>query len=86
MHLHNEMPEHRFGDFEIRDHAIFQRTHRDDVRGRAAEHPLRFVTDRQHFIRARLHCDHRRFAQHDALIFHVHERVGRAEIDTDVAG
>ena len=54
--------------------------------GRAAEHPLGFVTDRQHLVRARLHCHHRRFAQHDALIFDVDERVGRAEIDTDVAG
>ena len=86
VHLRDEMPQHRFGDFEVGDHAIFQRADRDDIRRRAAEHPFRLVAHRQHFVRARLHCDHRGLAQDDALILHVDERVRRAEIDTDVAG
>ena len=84
--LCNEMPQHRLGHFEIRDDAVLQRPHGDDVGGRAAEHPLGFVADRQHLVRARLHRDHRRFAQNDALILDVNQRVGRAEIDPDVAG
>ena len=57
VHLRDEMPEHRLGHFEVRDDAILQRTDRDDVGGRAAEHALRFVADREHFVRARLHRD-----------------------------
>ena len=86
VHLGDEMPQHRLGHFEVRDHAIFQRAHRHDVAGRAAEHALGFVADGQHFVGARLHRDDRRFAQDDALIFDINQRVGRAEIDADVAG
>ncbi len=86
MHLGNEMTQHRFGHFKVRDHAIFQRPHRDNVRRRAPEHSLRLVADREHFVGAGLHGHHRRFAQDDALVFYVDQRVGGTEIDADVVG
>ena len=86
MHFRDEMPEHRFGDFEVRDDAIFQRPHRDDIRRRATEHPFRFVPDGENFVRACLHRHDRRFTQNYALVFDVNECVRRAEVDADVAG
>ena len=79
------MPQHRFGHFEVRDHAIFQRAHRDNVRRRTAEHAFRLIAHRQHFVRAGLHRHHGRLAQNDPLVFYINQRVRRAEINPDVA-
>src|SRR5439155_688667 len=84
VHFRNKMPQHRFGDFEVRDHAVFQRADCDDVRRRPPEHALRFIADREHFVGASLHGHHRRLAQDDPLIFDVNQGIGRAEIDPDV--
>ena len=86
VHFGDEMPQHRLGHFEIRDDAIFQRPHCDDVRRRAPEHALGLVAHRQHFDGAGLNRHDRGLAQHDALIFDINERVRRPEIDPDIAG
>jgi hypothetical protein len=80
------MAQHRFRDFKVRDDAILEGAHCDDVGRGAAEHPFGFVAHRQHLVRSGLHGDHRRFAQDNALILYVDERVGRPEIDADVTG
>ena len=86
VHFRDEMAQHRLGHFEIGNDAVLQRPHRDDVAGRAPEHPFRFVADGQALWRAGLHRHHRGFAQDDALVLDVNKRVGRTEIDPDVAG
>ena len=85
VHLGNEMTQHRFRHFEVRDDAVFQWTHRHDVCRRATEHALGFVAHREDLVRAGLHRHDRWFAQNDPLILYVNESVGRAEIDSDVA-
>ena len=84
VHLLDEMPKHRLGDFKVRNHAIFQWADRDDVSRGASEHSLRLVADGQHTIGARLHCDDRRLAQDDAVIFDVNEGIRGAEVYPDV--
>ena len=58
VHLGNEMPKHRLGDFEIGNDAILQRPDRYDIRRGSSEHSLRFIPYRQHFVGARLHSHH----------------------------
>ena len=81
-----EMPgiEGALRDLEVRDHAVFQRTNRNDISRRAPEHPLRLIAHRQHPARPRLHCHDRRLAQNDPVIFYINERVRRAQVDPDV--
>ncbi len=80
------MTQHRLGHFEVCDHAVFQRSHGHDVGRRPAEHPFRFIADREHFVGAGLDGDNRRFAQDNPLVFNVDQRVRRPEIDPDVVG
>ena len=55
------------------------------VPGRAAEHALGLDADRVHLAGALVDRDDRRLGQHDAAPAHVHEGVGRAEVDRHVA-
>ena len=86
VHLGDEVPQHRFGDFEVRDDAIFQGPDRDNIGRRAPEHAFCLIADCKHFVCPRLDRHYRRFAQDDALVFDIDEGVSRAEIDADVAG
>ena len=85
-HLVDERFQHRLGDFEIGDDAILHWADRDDVAGCATQHPLGFVAHGEDALGAGLDCDHGRFAQDDAAIADVDERVGGAEINADVVG
>ena len=78
------MPKHRFGDFEIRDHAVLQRTNGDDVARRSAKHAFRVIPDGENLVGPRFDSDDRGFAQNDAVVFDVYESVSCAEIDADV--
>jgi len=80
------MPQHRLGDFKIRDDAVFQRPDRHDIARGAPEHPLGLVAHGEHLAGAGLHGDDRGLAQHDAVVFYVYQRIRRAEVDADVIG
>ena len=82
--LLDEVLEHRLGDVEVGDDARLHRTDRDDVARRTTEHATRLLTDGQYALRARLNRHHGRFAQHNATIFRINERIRRTEVDTDV--
>ena len=86
MHLADEMLDHLLGDIEIGDDAIPQGPDRLDVAGRAPEHHLGFVTDREDLLLAADGGDRydRRFVQDDAATLYVNEGVGRAQIDCHV--
>ena len=82
--LPEEMAEHFGGHAVFGDNAVFQRAHGDDRAGRLAQHELRFVADGLDDFRAGVHGDHGRLAQDDALAAAVNDRVGGAEVDSDV--
>ncbi len=58
--------------------------------GRAAEHVLGLGADGDDDLAAArglvLHRDHRGLVEHDALVAHVDQRVGRAQVDRQIAG
>ena len=81
----DKVGQHGLGDFEIGDDAVFERTDGDDVAGRAAEHALGLVADREDFVRAGLDGHDGGFAQDNALIADVNKGVGCAEVDADIA-
>ena len=53
-------------------------------RGRAADHPLRLLADREHLARRLVHGDHGRLEERDPVPAHEHDGVGRPQIDGDV--
>src|SRR5437764_1074031 len=85
VHFLDEVAQHLLGDVEVRDHAVLQRPDRADRSGRAPEHALRLEPDCVHIAGRLVDRDDRRLAQHDPAPAHVHERVGRAEVDGHVA-
>ena len=84
--LLDEGLDHLLGGVEIGDDAIAQRAHGADVAGGAAEHELGLITHRQGHAALEIDGHHRGLLQHDALAGHVHQGVGRAQVDADVAG
>ncbi len=84
--LVDEVLDHLLGHVEVADDAVAQGPHGGDVRGRPADHPLRLGPDCQDALRARVDRDDRRLADHDPAVAHVDERIGRTEVDPDVAG
>ena len=80
-----QQPDHALGDVEVGDGAAAQRAHGDDVAGRAADHLPGLVAGRQHLAALAVQGDDRRLVQHDAPALGVHQGVGRAEVDGQVA-
>ena len=81
-----QQADHALGDVEVGDGALAQRAHGDDVAGGAADHLPRLVAHGQHVAALLVERDHRRLVEDDALALGVDERVGRAEVDGEVAG
>ena len=85
--LCDEVLDHLLGHVEVADDPVAQRSDGDDVGRRATDHALRLGADGQHLLRALASmATTRRLADDDAAVADVDERVGRAEIDADVAG
>ena len=84
VHLVDEVADHLLGDVEVADDAVAQRPDGDDVRRRAADHPLRLGADGEDALRAGVHGHDARLADDDPAIPDGDERVGRAEVDPDV--
>ena len=79
-----KVPQHLLGHIEIRDHAVFEGTDREDPVGRAPQHALRLETNAFDLSGGFLDRDHGGLVEHDALPLHVDEGIGRAEIDGDL--
>ncbi len=62
MDLLNEMAEHRFGDLEVGNHAVFHGPDGHYVSGGAPQHPLGFIAHGQNVGGAGLYRDHGWFA------------------------
>ena len=85
-HPLQQQPDHALGDLEVGDGALAQRAHGDDVARRAPDHLPGLVAHGQHVLGAAVERDDRRLVQHDALAARVHQGVGGAEVDGEVAG
>ena len=77
--------EHPLGDLEVGDGAAAQRPLGHDVPRRPADHLPGVGADGQHLAAARIERHHGRLVQHQALPLGVDKRVGRPEIDGQVA-
>ena len=86
MHSLNEMPQHRFGDLEVGDHAVFHRPYGHDISRGPSQHAFGFLAHRQHVGRAGLDGHDGRLAEHDALVSDINQRIGRAQVYSDVVG
>ena len=84
--LLDEVVEHLLGDFEIGNDAIFHGLDGHDVAGRAAEHLFGLFTHGFHFAGDFVDGNDRRLVDHDAFALGIHQRVGGAQIDSQVAG
>ena len=79
------MAQHRLGDLKISDNPILERTDRSDIAGCTPQHPLGLLTHGKHLGGAGLHGDNGRFAQDDAVILDIDQRIGGTEINADIA-
>ena len=87
--LAEEIAEHRLAQLEIGDDAVSQRPDDRDRVGRAAFHLLGQVAHRaaagEDLARALLHGDDRRLVEHQPFADQADQRVGRSQIDGQVA-
>ena len=86
VNLLNEMPQHRFGDFEVGNDTIFHGPDGDDVARGATEHALGFFANRQHIGGSRLNGNNGRFTQYNTLVTNVNERIRCPEIYPNIVG
>ena len=84
----DEVAEHRLGDFEVADDAVFQRADGGDRAGRFAEHFLGDQADGvavlQHAVGAFLDGDHAGLVEDDPFAFDANEGVAGAQVDAHV--
>ena len=83
--LLDEVVQHLFGDFEVGDDAVLHGLDSHDVAGGAAQHLLGFLADGFHFPSVFVDGDDGGLVDDDALPARIHERVGCAEIDREIA-
>ena len=88
MHLADEVLDHFFRHFEIRDHAIAQGPNGRDIPRRPPQHELRLFTHRQHLLTATHigNSDHTRLIQNDAPALHIDQRIRGAEVNGHIGG
>ena len=78
--------QHALGHLEVGDRPSAQRALGHDVTGRPPDHLPGVGPDGQHLAAPGVEGHHRGLVEHEALSLGVHERVGRAEVDGQVAG
>jgi hypothetical protein len=86
LRLADEMTQQAFGGLEVGDDAIAQRADGRDVRGRAPEHRVGFVTDRLGPVAQRVDGDNRRLIDDDAPARREHDRIRGAEVNGEITG
>ena len=86
MHLVNEVLDHRFGDFNVSNHAVTQRADGFDIARCLPHHQLGVVANGLDLLNAvdGLNGDHRGFVEHDAAAAHINDRVRSAEVNCHI--
>ena len=82
----NEIGEHLFGDFEVRDDAIFHGLDGHHVAGSSAKHLFGFAADSDDFSSGFVDRYDRRLVDDDALAGRKDQRVCGTKIDGEVGG
>ena len=83
--LLDEIVQHLLGNFEVGDHSVFHWLDSDDVTRRAAQHLFRFFAYGLYLAGVLVDGDNGGLVDHDALAPRVHQRVGRPQIDRQIA-
>ena len=83
--LLDEVVQHLLGDFEVGDDAILHGLDGHDVARRTAQHLLGFLADGFHFAGVLVDGHDGRLVDHDAFAARVDQRVGRAQVDSEIA-
>ena len=83
--LLHEVAEHRFGDLEVGDHAVFHGPYRDNVPGSPADHAFRLAPNSADLVIAITVNRHDgRLAENDPLSLYVDKGVRRTKVDPHV--
>ena len=75
MDLLDEVAKHALGGVEIGDDAVLERADRDNVAGRASDHPLGLCTDCQDAASVAVDRNNRGLVEDDASTPHIDKRV-----------
>ena len=88
MHFINEILQHFFANTEVGNDAVFHRTNGLNVAGRTPQHAFGVSSDRNHtfLVAFGTNCYHRRLVQHNTLVAHTNQGIGRPEVNGQVAG
>ena len=86
MGLADEVGQHPFGDLEIGDDTVLQRTDGNDVGGGASHHVLGVPPHGFHLVRVFVDSHDGGLIDHNPLSLGKHQRVGRAQVNGEVAG
>jgi hypothetical protein len=84
--LLDEVAEHRFGNLEIRDDAVFHGPNGHDISRRPSQHPFGFFADGQDGSGACLDRNDRWFTQNNSSISYINERIGGTQVYPNVIG
>jgi hypothetical protein len=84
--LLDEVGQHLLGDLEVCDDPVLHRLDRHDVARRPAEHLLGVLAHGFDASVDLVDSDDRRLVDDDAFAARVDARVGRAEVDREIAG
>ena len=86
MGLADEVGQHPFGDLEIGDDTVLQRTDGNDVGRGASHHVLGVPPHGFHLVRVFVDSHDGGLIDHNPLSLGKHQRVGRAQVNGEVAG
>ena len=84
LNLLDKIPEHLFRDLKIRNYSVPERTHGNNIAGRPPQHLFRLRAHSHYFTGVPIQGHNRGFVYHDPLSLHVHECVGRAQINAHI--
>jgi hypothetical protein len=86
----DEVAEHRFGNFEVGDDAVLDRSDSSNAGRSSTEHRLRVVPDRQDAISAAVpiigDCNDAGFRTDEALALHVDQGICSSQVDSEIVG
>ena len=84
--LLNEVVQHFLGHFKVGDHTIFHGFDRDNVARSATQHLFGFFAHGFHFRGVLVDGHDRGLIHDDSFAARVHQRVGSAQVDGQIAG
>jgi len=84
MNFLNEVTEHALGCIEVSNNTIFQRANCNDIARRAADHALRFNTNRKNCASILVNCYNRWLIENNAASTNIDKCVCCSKIDSHI--